>query len=334
MPDGPLISVCVPVYNRQEFIKDALESVLQQTYRHFEIIVIDDGSTDQSIDLVKSINDSRISIYENGENKGVVYSRNRYLTEAGGEFIAMLDSDDIWNEEKLKKQVRFLTTNPDFGICGTWGVRRQSEKRDTLWSMAETDEEIRVQMLWSCPIIHSSLMIRRSILDRYDIRYDQAYANSEDYELLRRLLRHTKAYCLPDPLVVYNLHPQQLSSQKNSFQLRNAERILENYFRDLGIELTPEQRKLFLKVYSFRFRFSLDNLKKIKKLFLQMLSDCEDNLPSLKPSLSMHFFLSCYHSSHLGLKTATFYRSSHKALPYRPSLYEWAKFYLKCAFKL
>jgi len=108
MKKSPLVSVCIPVYNREEYIENTVNSVLGQTFQNFEIIIIDDGSTDNSILIIKSIQDSRIKLFQNGVNKGVVYSRNRYLEEASGNFIAMLDSDDIWAPNKLEKQLDFF----------------------------------------------------------------------------------------------------------------------------------------------------------------------------------------------------------------------------------
>lgn len=106
-----LVSIIMPSYNTARFIKDSIDSVLNQTYRNWELIIIDDCSTDESISIIKNINDKRIILLENQENSGAAVSRNYGLRKANGKYIAFLDSDDLWLPEKLENQIRFMESN-------------------------------------------------------------------------------------------------------------------------------------------------------------------------------------------------------------------------------
>jgi len=334
MPDKPLISVCIPVYNREKFVRGAILSVLNQTYKNFEIIVIDDGSTDSSFKIIQKFQDPRISIFENGENKGIVYSRNRCLKESSGEFIAMLDSDDTWMPDKLEKQIRFLKSNPDYGICGTWAKRRMPNGNISIWAMPKSDEELRARMLWRCPVIQSSMVIRAIILKKYGILYDPDFENCEDYELIRRLLKHTKIHCLDECLVTYNVHENQITSLEKDVQEEIVNKIIDNYLKDLNIEANSIQKKAFKKVRQYKFALELNELEELKKLFLQLLRyPSKIFVKSLKVILSEKFFLACYFSSQHGFKTAMVFNSVHSDLTYQPTRYEKAKFYIKCLLK-
>ncbi len=335
MNNEPLISVCIPVYNREMYIADAIDSVLKQSYQNFEIIIVDDGSTDQTFSILRKIKDARIRIYQNGENKGVVYSRNLCLNTAHGKYIATLDSDDLWMPDKLQKQVEFLESQPNYGVCGTWGLRRKPGQPDDIWSMASTDAEIRTCMLWRCPIIHSSMMIRRTVLQDHNIWYDEAYANSEDYELIRRMLSFTNIHCFDEPLVVYHLHDNQISSLKKDIQLKNAERIVENYLLNFGISLTDEERNAFFKIYRYSYSLHPDELAVLRTLFKKILNATHPYLRStLQTSLSEKFFLTCYFSTQHGYETSKIYHSSRSDLPYNPTIFEKSKFYFKSLFKI
>lgn len=120
MNNTPLVSVNMPCYNCSKYIKQSIDSILNQTYTNFELIIIDDGSTDNSVEVIKEFSDKRIKLFENITNQGIVYSRNRAVENSKGKYIAILDSDDIAYPTRIEKQLNFMESNPDFAMTGTW----------------------------------------------------------------------------------------------------------------------------------------------------------------------------------------------------------------------
>src|SRR6056297_709312 len=116
----PFISIVMPVYNAQDYVESAIRSLLRQTYKNFEPLVVDDASTDNSLKIIEGIRDPRIRILKNKENRGIVYSRNRGLEAMRGDYFAPFDADDIARHDKLEKQLSFLEAHPDYGMVGAW----------------------------------------------------------------------------------------------------------------------------------------------------------------------------------------------------------------------
>ena len=116
----PLVSVVMPVYNGEKYLKEAIDSVLSQSYQNIELVIVNDGSTDSGSQIVKKYTDPRIRFVENESNSGIVYSRNKGLESATGKYVATLDSDDIALPDRIEKQVLFLENNSEYGMCGTF----------------------------------------------------------------------------------------------------------------------------------------------------------------------------------------------------------------------
>ncbi|WP_340102810.1 glycosyltransferase family 2 protein [Rhodohalobacter sp. 8-1] len=337
MQKKPLVSVGIPVYNREKFIQNAIYSVLNQTYQNFEIIIIDDGSTDASISIIESIKDSRIKLFKNTDNKGVVYTRNRYLKEAQGDYIAILDSDDSWLPTKLEKQIAFLENNPNYGICGSWALRKYTTGKEDIWKYPNTDDEIRARLPWGSAIVHSSMMLRRSILYKYDIEYKKGFDSVEDYDMIRQFVKYSKAYNIEEPLIVYNIHGNQITVEDNREQVLKAILVGEQYLNDLDIEFFKEERAIYKNVYKFEFCLDVGELKILKNLLERIINRIENiakcNSDAFKKTISNKWFLSCYHSTQNGLKAITIFNSSKGELACVFSPIQKLKFYLKAILK-
>ncbi len=333
----PLVSVCIPVYNREKFIKNAIESVLQQTYQNFEIIVVDDGSTDSSISIVESFSDQRIKLFRNEINKGVVFTRNKYLKEASGDYIAILDSDDVWLPTKLEKQIIFFNENHEYGICGSWALRKYSTGKEEVWKYPTTDEKIRVRLLWGSSIVHSSMIIKNKILDNYSISYSKNFDSVEDYDIIRQVIKHSKAYNIGEALIIYNIHGNQITEEDNEEQVLKSVIVGENYLKDLNINFSEEERKAYKQVYMYKFNLNISQLHALKGLFKKILDTVENqpklNLKEFKDDLSERWFLACYFSSHHGISTMQIFNSAQKDFLCNISIFQKAKFYLKCIIK-
>ena len=206
----PKFSVIIPVFNREKFIKRAIESVLNQTYKNFELIVVNDGSTDRTLDIVKNY---PIKII-NQENRGVSAARNRGIKASVGDIIAFLDSDDEWKKDKLKVQADFFMKNPNYKIHQTDEIWIRDNKFLNKRKIHQKKEGfIFYDSLNLCLISPSAVAIKRELFDEVGL-FREDFEVCEDYELW---LRITKKYLIgfsPQKLVIkYGGHPDQLSKK-------------------------------------------------------------------------------------------------------------------------
>ena len=178
-----IISVILPVFNGEKYIRESVESILCQTFKEFEFIIIDDGSTDKSVEIIKSFNDSRIKLLRNNENKGIIFSLNKGIEEATGKYIARMDGDDIACPERLKIQFEFMERNPEVGICGTFVKRFGSILRRGLLKLPVSNDEIKVNSLFFCSFVHPTVMFKKEVLTKNDLKYSEDFKGVEDYNL-------------------------------------------------------------------------------------------------------------------------------------------------------
>jgi len=208
----PAISVLMPAYNAAEHIEQSIGSLLQQTFTEFEIIVVDDGSTDDTWHIVGSISDSRIRLIQNPRNMGVVWSGNHGLSQARAPLIARLDADDYCMPRRLEVQARFLDDNPHVQMVGTGGITLTGDRFGATNTRPEPDPTVlRWMFQITNPIGHSSVMFRRSVIDRLGeyMRGDFQYA--EDFDFFHRILDLGTVAMISDRLVVYRRRPHGMS---------------------------------------------------------------------------------------------------------------------------
>ena len=225
----PQVSVIIPTYNRSWVIKEAIDSVLAQDYKDFELIVVDDGSTDHTSEVLDSYRND-IKVFSQ-KNKGVSAARNRGIAEASGKFIAFLDSDDLWLPQKLTVQIEFFNQTPDALICQTeevWirnGLRVNPRKRHK-----KPSGMIFKPSLELCLVSPSAVMIRRSLFDRVG-GFDEALPACEDYDLWLRISCRFPVHLIDAPLIVKRGgHNDQLSSMVglDRFRIKAIEKIIKS----------------------------------------------------------------------------------------------------------
>ncbi|NJL53841.1 glycosyltransferase [bacterium] len=246
--DQPLVSVIMTVRNGELYIGEAVSSILQQTYRNFELIVIDDGSSDRSLEVVQAYRDTRIRTIELGRNLGRTPALNIGLKAATGEYAAIQDADDISLPNRFTKQVAFLAANPEIGVCGAW-LKTFGESAQVI--RYSTDHEaIKRSLLFGTGIGHSSALIRKSFLDAHHLSYDESYQYCQDTELWSRAASLFRLANLPETLVLYRIHPQQIG-QAYSKQLRKTEskRIWRRLSSELGIKASEQHIELHDQIY-------------------------------------------------------------------------------------
>jgi glycosyltransferase involved in cell wall biosynthesis len=212
------VSVVMPFFNAEQFLGEALESILAQTYPHWELLLIDDGSTDGSLALARSYaarHPKRVRCLQHseGQNRGPSASRNLGIAHALGEYVALQDADDVSAPERLGKQVAFLDSHPEVALVGSWYTEIDSAGRPGHEIELPTDYiDIRWALLFYSPFLHSSVMFRRAVVRDQVGFYDETLVLSEDYDLWCRIASVLPMANLPEHLVRYRLHPASLTA--------------------------------------------------------------------------------------------------------------------------
>ena len=226
--DNPVVSVVIPSYNRKDFLRLALQSVISQTAKPDEIIVVDDGSTDQTVEHLSSEFPSVTWLLK--ENQGVAAARNHGIRRARGEWIALLDSDDQWDKNKLDEQIHHLKAHPDCRACHTqekW-IRNQNQVYPPTY-LDKSHDQLFKRSLRHCLICASSCMFHRSLFDEVGL-FDEALTVCEDYDFWLRLLLHTPIDLIDRPLTVkFGGHSDQLSTSHwgmDRYRIQSMENLL------------------------------------------------------------------------------------------------------------
>ncbi|MBO5038343.1 MAG: glycosyltransferase family 2 protein [Alphaproteobacteria bacterium] len=216
----PEISVIMPVYNTNEdYFREAIESVLGQSFRDFEFIIVDDCSKKYIEDIVLSYSDERICYYRLAENSGAAAARNFALSKASGKYVAFMDSDDVSLPERLEKQYAFFRTHPEIGCLGTKVEIFGGQKENMFFPKPVKHQEIEEYLLFfGCVFCQSSVMVRKEILDKNNIVYKTEYVPAEDYGLWLDLIGKTKFEVLPEILVKYRFYAENISNVQNKKQ--------------------------------------------------------------------------------------------------------------------
>lgn len=241
----PLVSVVMPVFNAEKYIKEALNSIVNQTYQNMEILIINDSSTDTSMDIVAAISDPRVVVINNETNKGVAESLNRGLRAAKGKYVARMDSDDIAEPNRISLQVAFLEQNPNVSICGM-GIRFIGDKTGAKYFQSKS-ENVFVDLLIQCSLCHPTIMMRRETLACYELEYEDRYEKAEDYRLWCCSTAYGEIVNLPEIGLNYRVHGQQVSNVYKEKQMRASDAIRTDYLRLHGVILTEDDSRIFNK---------------------------------------------------------------------------------------
>lgn len=264
----PLVSVVIPAYNREKYIKRAIKSVLSQDYQNIEIIITDDGSTDNTRDAVCSFKDKRIK-YICQENQGVSSALNKGIDFASGKYVATLHSDDYWiDDKKTAKQVSFLEKNSDYLMAGSGYINvTENGKEVSRVLNPETDEEIKKNMLFSCLFAASSALIRKETLRKIG-GFDKNLKVGEDWDLLMKMGKLGKLYNFQEYFVCYQFSEKSLSNAYYRRSLKNNLILTKKYKKDYPFF----QKAMFLRRLYYFYSFLPFNQRlllffsKIKKL--------------------------------------------------------------------
>lgn len=325
---APKVTVLMPVYNAEVYLEEAIESILDQTYRDFEFLIINDGSTDESKKIIESYTDRRIRLENNKKNRGLNYSLNKGIDLARGKYIARMDADDVSLPDRLQVQVEFMDKNPDIGVCGSWFKFTDTEEVD---QKLTDPESIKAALFFTCQLGHPTVIIRKAFLDKYNLRYD-TQISAEDYELWVRCARYFKIANIPKVLVLYRQHEMQKTKYETLKLINDAKKILYSQLSYIGILPSEEELDLLFLMQGTNCHFDLNEIRLLSN-FLHRIIEKNKNIG---------FYAEPYFSSRIGRLWAKLlrYNSQFRLAPlfissplrkYVPwSNYHKAKFLVKC----
>ena len=232
MKKTPRISVMMPAYNSEKYIGEAIESILNQTFTDFEFIIVNDGSTDNTAKIIKEYadKDKRIKFINHSENKGFIGCLNECLGVASGEYIAKMDSDDISLPERLEKQVKYLNEHPNVGMVGC--AYRAFDKAD--FECVHPAHVGIFDLMKAC--VTTIVLFRKSIIDRFNLRFDPNFYCAEDYDFYSKFIRYAEIHNLQEVLYLYRWHGENTSIKKNKIQCSNSAIVSQNLLNLISMD--------------------------------------------------------------------------------------------------
>jgi len=317
----PKVSVLMPVYNAGRFMKTAIDSILSQTFDDFEFLIIDDGSTDDSINIIRANSDDRIVLVKNKKNLGVSCTLNIGLGAAKGEYIIRMDADDISRSCRIKRQVEFMDANPTIGISGTW-VRLFGDQPFVVTRKPVGPSVVGCFLVFYNPLAHPSVILRSKALVENSLKYDPAYSRTEDYDLWSRSNGFFPIDNIPQPLVLMRHHPDSITNQANVRMTEQTEKILGRQLLKLGIKPTRNQL-LFHHVVGRGYRLKRWDELERAHAWLTYLSDVNDqkgvfSRAVFSTAVGMVWFQLCTNSTPFGFRIWNYYMKSSIRYGYHP----------------
>jgi uncharacterized glycosyltransferase HI_1578 len=232
----PLVSVLICVYNTEKYIEEAIRAVLNQTYSNLEVIIVNDGSTDSTLDILTNLalQDSRIKIINNKNNKGFINSLNIGIQHINSEYVARTDADDVTEQYWIEKIMKQLLSNKDIIAMGSYisilsendsGKIGKHYKTGDVWETPLTHSKIIEKMLFKNPIHNNTMIVRSKVFKEHNLKFDLDYKHAEDYKFWFEVSKLGKLANYPEVLAYYRLHESQTSSLYNTEQVKTAKKI-------------------------------------------------------------------------------------------------------------
>lgn len=333
---GPRITVLMPVYNGAAYLDAAIDSILGQTCTDFELLVVDDGSTDDSVAWIQAHSDGRIRLLRQSQNMGLVAALNRGIDEARGEYIARMDADDISLPQRLEKQMTFLDAHPEVGVCGSW-MEAFSSTEISVWKAPVDHDEISCRLLFESVLYHPTVMMRRGMIECHGLRYDANYPHAEDYEFWCRCARLFDLANLDQVLLRYRVHKESVGGRKRAEKLATAGRVRVSQLGKLGVSPSAGEMVIHNALALWEMPAESGFLDRVQSWLLRLQTTNRErkifSIPLFDALLAERWYHACEQASSLGLTawrawTKSSFRALH-TIPWSRRLVFWAKCWMR-----
>jgi hypothetical protein len=318
------VTVLMPVHDGAAYLQAAIDSILAQTYRDLELVVVDDGSTDASADIVRACRDPRVRLERHARNLGLIATLNEGLDQVRTEYLARMDCDDLAHPERLARQIAHLDRNPHVAVLGT-AVENFGAQRG-VYALPTSHGAIRARLLFDWAIAHPTVVLRPAVLRELGLRYDPANLHAEDHALWIEVSARAGVENLPDRLLRYRHHARQVSRRKADEQQACMHRTCVRALALAGLAATPDEATLHRQIATAAgFEPSPAFLERAEAWLLRIREACgpafgERDAAALQQELANRWARLCRRSRALGLEAWRRFRRSplrEGALPIR-----------------
>lgn len=295
----------MPVYNAEKYIAEAIESILNQTYTDFEFLIINDGSTDNSLKIIESYKDTRIRLINNETNIRLIATLNKGIDLARGKYIARMDADDISLPQRLEKQYTYMEAHPEVGLLGSY-IRTIGLENNYDVHFKTTHDEIKFKLFFDTHFPHPAAMIRKSVLIEHELRFEKEYIHAEDFALWNKMAEVTQLSVLPEILVHKRVHPEQISVKHTPIQLKISSDIRRLLIKNMSVNPSDEEIALYDNFLEDIIPNTFGSLKVLLLLFDKLII-ANENKGVYKRELFIFYFAQkhwdiCTKSTQYGLK--------------------------------
>ncbi|MGP6146562.1 glycosyltransferase family 2 protein [Jeotgalibaca sp. A122] len=317
------ITVLMPVYNAEAYLRESIESILGQTFTDFDLLAIDDGSTDASAEIIQSFEDERVIYLNNEQNMGIVKTLNRGLDLIKSDYIVRMDSDDICLPSRFEQQVAFMDANPEVAVAGT-SIKIFNDSGKTTDKIVETDSKrIRTQLLFEASIMHPTVILRNAVIQKEQYRYDARHKSTEDLGMWQKISMKYELANLPSIQLEYrdNAFGITRTSEKDMNSFDEAHIVVyRDLFKQLSLSFSDEEVRAYRGFLSRHFSFSDNEMESLANILKRIRTN-------LEPS---KFDFDIFDE-----KASSFYRNNclNKGMSYRMFKKVYTEYYSE-AFKL
>lgn len=293
------VTVFMPVYNGGNYLSEAIESILNQTFKDFELLIINDGSTDNSEEIIKGYKDSRIKYVVNKKNMGIIKTLNKGLDLIQSEYIARMDADDISLPTRLEKQIDFMDKHRDIAVSGTSMLNIYSDGKTKKGIVKNDPRQIKTMLLFTNALAHPTIIIRKKIIDEENLTYNESHQAVEDYGLWVKMSFTNKLANLQEILLKYRVNEKgitQLADKK--IQERDVMHmgIYREAFENLGIDVSQDCLTIyryFITGRAFKDRKNIPEISELLQILKSLINKPEYDLSTFNMLISMYFRANC-----------------------------------------
>lgn len=335
----PKVTVLMPVFNAGLYLKEAIDSILCQTYRDFEFLIINDGSTDTSLEIIQSYCDDRIRLLSNETNLQLIRTLNIGIENALGEYIVRMDADDISFPDRIEKQVNFLEAHPNIAACGSW-IEMFTENHSFNYKPLTDPDRIKAAFIFRTEIMHPSVTIRKSVIINNLLRFDPGFVNAEDYELFLRISFIAPLANIGEVLLKYRQNDKGITHLADKDEEKRVVIHKKIYYKALKyLGLNPDENMLNLHRFIY-LDTPIETKNKLEEVYNYLILIENTNLQfqkyndlALKKELSHQMFLVTKKAAILGLYSFLFYIKNKYFKYTEESILQHFRLIIKCLLK-
>ena len=325
----PRVTVLMPIYNAEKYLQAAIDSILSQSFKNFEFLIIDDGSTDRTAQIVQSYVDDRIRYIAYTVNLGIAHTLNRGLELSEGEYIVRMDSDDTCHRHRIERQVSFMDRHPRIGASGTW-ITFMGDQPGWVDRSPVGEKVVNAYLLLDNPMFHPSVILRRRMFHDHHLCYDPAFSRTEDYDLWSRAAASFPLDNLPEPLLKFRCHSASVTGSSAREMRAQTYRILGRELKRLRLDPSDEELFFHHKI-SRGYRLDrLESLARAENWFSRLVSQNKRegifDEEAMAIAVGMAWFRLCRNSTPMGFSVLNQYIRSPLSGKYQPAHVEIWRF--------